>query len=102
MLRITVEIVPFGDESMTRKIGEMVVANKGTTVDGSMYDAWATDEHGEEMYAELKGYQRSHGFWELLRLLLEVMILEKPEVPQDESSHAQRLKARLLKNWEKK
>lgn len=99
MLRITIDLVPFGDESMKKKIGEMVIANKTITMGTANYEAWASDDKGFEGFAELRDFDRSKGPWELLRLLLEAMLLESHTPSEKPESHAQRLKAKLLKNW---
>jgi hypothetical protein len=101
MLRITIDLVPFGDEEMTKKIGEMVIANKTMTLDSANYEAWAADDKGFEAFAELTDFDRSKGPWELLRLISEAMLLEDHQPDQEPQSHSQRLKAKLLKNWGK-
>jgi hypothetical protein len=91
MLRITVELVPLGDEDRKRKIGEMVIANDGA----GGYEAWtAPDKWSSEpaRYGVLKGYDRSQSVWELIRIMLECIRLEKHKIPRKKDSLAQRLK----------
>lgn len=99
MLRITVELVPFGDEKKVRKIGEMVLANIG---DGTgrfgEYVGWAAPDtwSGEPArFGVLKAYDRAQSVWELVRLMLEAIRLEKHKPPRAKDSLAQRLKAKL-------
>lgn len=95
MLRITVELVPFGDEDRKRQIGEMVIANDGH----GDYAAWTAPDgwSGEPArYGVLLNYDRSQSVWELIRLMLEAIRLEQHKVPKAKDSLAQRLKRKLL------
>lgn len=71
MLRVTVHLVPFGDESRATKIAEMVIANTGTG-DGSYEGMTAPDDwSGEDVtYGKLVHYDRSQSVWELVRQML--------------------------------
>ena len=67
MLKVIVEIWPFGDEKSKRVIGEMVIVNEGT----------GSPEHGD-YYAladgkkvKVKDFTRAHGFWSLLYRVLD-------------------------------
>ena len=100
MLRVTVELVPFGDESNTRKIGEMVIANTGKNeYDPSLndYQGWtAPDAHsGEPARFGIVQFVRSQSVWELIRVMLEAIRLEGHEPSTDENSIGQRLLKRL-------
>ena len=97
MLRITVELVPFGDESNTRKIGEMVIANTGRVGELNSYEGWtAEDEHsGEPAMFGRVNFDRRQSVWELVRLMVESIRLEKHEPYQDLDSVSQRLLKRL-------
>lgn len=99
MLRVKVELVPFGDESLARQIAEMVVANTGDNpYGGHSYEAWtAPDSHSGEpaKFGRLSSFDRSQSVWELLRLMLEAMRLEDHEPFMDEQSISQRLLKRL-------
>ena len=100
MLRITVELVPFGDESNTRKIGEMVIANTGKNeYDPSLsdYQGWtAPDDHsGEPARFGMVQFDRSQSLWELIRVMLEAIRLEQHEPSEDKDSVSQRLLKRL-------
>ena len=98
MLRITVELVPFGDEINKKKIGEMVLANTGSNEDGTCsYSAWTeADSHSEPaMFGKIKSFNRTQSVWELLRLMLEAIRLEKHEPVTDELHVDQRLKNKL-------
>jgi hypothetical protein len=100
MLRITVELVPFGDEKRKRKIAEMVIANDlSGGYDTGGYQAWtaADDWSGDkDMYGKLSAFDRSQSVWELIRLMLEVIRLERPKAPKEKDSLAQRLRKRML------
>jgi hypothetical protein len=85
MLRVTIELVPFGDESATKKIGEMVLANDATGRHNiGNYEAWTAPDNwsGEPArYGVVKNYDRDQSVWELVRLMLEAIRLEdhKPD-----------------------
>ena len=63
-LRVTVEIVPFGDESLKREIGRLNISN-------ITYDRTRENEYGEISDYIVKGHRRSDGFWELVRKAIE-------------------------------
>ena len=46
MIRVTVEIVPFGDESSTRQIGKMEIWNLGTTNTKSLLETGDICDYG--------------------------------------------------------
>lgn len=99
MLRVTIELIPFGNEENKRKIGEMVIANTGDGT-GALgdYEAWtAPDSHSNEplMFGKLKGYDRRQSVWELIRLMLESIRLEKHKPDKEKTSLSQRLKLKL-------
>lgn len=62
-LRVTVEIVPFGDKSQKRTLGVINISNV-------TYDPSWENEYGEVSDYEIKGHRRSAGFWELIRKVL--------------------------------
>ena len=100
MLRITVELVPFGDENRKRKIGEMVIANDGSgDIETASYQAWiAADDHSGEpaMFATLAHHDRRHSVWELIRALIGVARTSSCIPDTEDNSLSQRLKKRLL------
>jgi hypothetical protein len=67
MIRVRVEIVPFGIESDAREIGQMIIANDGT---GDKYSAnygfVYADTHGDHHEGTVKNFSRSKGFWNLV------------------------------------
>lgn len=94
MLRVTVELVPFGREAEKQKIAEMVIANN--TLGG--YEAWTApdDWSGEPArYGYLQDHDRRKSVWELIRLMLECIRLEDHKPKQDKGSLAQRLYNRI-------
>jgi len=66
MLRVTVEIVPYGDESRARSIATVTIANVGPDVpDGTPCDYHVTGErqwkqtgHWERSVAKVRGFER--------------------------------------------
>lgn len=74
MLRIKVELVPFGDESKVKQIGEMVIANAGMNKDGTFrYESWTSEDSagGEpQKYVKIHSFDRDRSFWHLVRNIL--------------------------------
>ena len=72
MIRVTVELVPYGDESLKKKIGSLVVANMGTkglTTGDYWYNGVYEDDTCGKHYAGAL-HTRKNGIWHLLHLLL--------------------------------
>ncbi len=72
MIRVTVELVSFGEEDRKKTIGTLEIANDGTgdSVTGN-YTVRAYDERDEWVRTKVKGHKRQLGFWVLLRLALQ-------------------------------
>ena len=101
MLRIKVELVPYGDETKTRQIAEMVIANVNsldTPQHLSRYEGWiaADDWSGEpSLFGRVNNFNRSQSVWELIRLMIGAAKHEHHAIDTDENSTTQRLKKRL-------
>ena len=99
MIRVTVELVPFGDNGKAKKIGEMVIANTGSVGgDTASYEAWiGPDDYtkSKAIFGRLENFDRSKGAWELIRLLTEACLLEDHKEDKKKDSHCQRLKKKL-------
>ena len=73
MIRVRVDIVPYGNEDHSEQIGEMVLANVRDYGFGlCAYDA-VYKVKGDEApsYVSQIKHQRQGGFWELIRKILE-------------------------------
>jgi hypothetical protein len=72
MLRVTIEIVPFGIEERAEVLGTIKIANINTTKDNRAdykYVVW--DKDIEELISgEVKKHQREKGFWCLVHKIL--------------------------------
>jgi len=67
MLRVRVEVVPFGVESNSREIGQMIIANDGTgDFSSGNYVFVYSDTHGEYAEGTVKNFARAEGFWKLV------------------------------------
>jgi hypothetical protein len=67
MLRVRVEVVPFGIESDSREVGQMVIANDGTGDNSSAnYGFVYANTHGEHSEGTVKDFARANGFWKLI------------------------------------
>ena len=71
MIRVTVELVPFGIEESKKTIGIMNIANDGTgdRLTGN-YEARLEDDAGTEATVMVKGHKRGDGVWTLIRRAL--------------------------------
>jgi hypothetical protein len=67
MLRITVDLVPHGDESRVQPIGEMIIANDGTGSEefSNYVFAMHDDKRGTD-FGTIEDFYRNAGFWELI------------------------------------
>ena len=79
MIRVTVELVSFGDESLKKIIGEAKIINDGT---GDMYEGNYKVINTEDIKAwedsVVKGFPRlDKSIWDLLYLSLKNVVGEK-------------------------
>lgn len=74
MIRVTVELVPFGDENKAKVIGSMRIWNDLTgDREISNYGVSLTEESGKVHSKEVKNHIRQEGVWRLIRrALIEV------------------------------
>lgn len=71
MLRVTLEMVPFGVEAAKRTLGVMEISNiGGTPKDGNYKITMSQREKEHFAEAELKHYPRKNGAWSLVLLAL--------------------------------
>lgn len=74
MLRVTLDIVPGGDESRTRTIGMLEIARTTSRSDPEDYTVYVWAEDGELVNiftVEQHGY--AQGAWELVRRALDIL-----------------------------
>lgn len=62
MLRVTIDVCPYGDESQARMISQMKLGNVNTVGDIADYVVIIEDEE----VAKVEGHERSKGPWELV------------------------------------
>jgi hypothetical protein len=103
MLRITVELVPLGDESRKRVLNTMVIANVNPG-QFSDYEGWtsADDWAGDpEMFGMVKNHDRRKSVWELIASMYNNMVNKRQIPDPDPNSVSQRLRHRLrpMKNY---
>jgi hypothetical protein len=73
MLRVTIELVPYGVESEARKIATMLIANDGTGDHRTGNYGYAfnyTDRSGDIATGVIKNFPRSNGAWSLVKKIL--------------------------------
>ena len=68
MLKITLEIIPFGDTTLTRTIGSITISNVGGTVSNGHYE-YKMDQG--PTIGHLRNFQRSKGAWALVSEVLK-------------------------------
>ena len=98
MLRVIVELVPYGDETGARKLVEMLIANDG---DGcgthSNYEGWISSDSwtkDKPRYGKVKDHDRRQSVWILIAKMGEACL---PKFNPDSTSDslAERLRRRL-------
>ena len=98
MLRVTVELVPFGQETGARKIVEMLIANDGDG-DGThcSYEGWISSDSwtkDQARYGKVKDHDRRQSVWTLIAKMGEACMPKfMPDTYSD--SLAERLRRRL-------
>jgi len=100
MLRITVELVPFGDESQARKLVEMLIANDGNgNGDGTHcdYEGWISSDTWTKdgpRYGKVTEHDRRQSVWTLIAKMSEAC-LPRFTPSRSSDSLAERLRRRL-------
>lgn len=79
MIRVKIELVPFGDESKVTTIGELKIVNDGTgtkDIGNYIFEAKDIDDIGcglSQMYiiaqGQVKNHNRATGVWPLLKVI---------------------------------
>lgn len=74
MLRVTVELIPHGDESKRETIGELEIWNTGFgTKEIGIYDAQISERCNLMGFKEDIEHTRGEGFWKLIVKALQSM-----------------------------
>jgi len=74
MLRINLELVPFGEENNKRSLGEMIIGNVGQDDEGTY--SYVVFLNKEEI-GNVHRYERSKGPWQLVQQAIELLPPEK-------------------------
>jgi hypothetical protein len=83
MLRITIELVPYGDEARARVIGTAKIWNDGTSDERPMYGNYEGIIDGQKLRVE--GHERREGVWTLVYKFLCAKLLPNIQGPVGES-----------------
>lgn len=77
VLRVILQVVPFGDEERAYEIGRLDIFNKGPIADAHQYGVL---DFGSEpgMYSDTLVHFRKDGAWELVRNALETLEIKGP------------------------
>lgn len=81
MLRVTIELVPHGDESRKRTLGTMDIINTGKNAgrpEFGDYIVHKSDEQGD-VEVRIHNHRRDAGFWLLLSRAAMCAYYEKPK-----------------------
>ena len=72
-LRVTVEIIPFGNEDKKYEIGSLEISNLGQTENG-VYNYIATQfSDGYKLKEMTLSHNRNDGSWQLIRKVLNLL-----------------------------
>ena len=73
MLRLTLEVVPFGFEEQTRRLGEIRIIHEASRLDQEKadYRVEALFDTHIDATRRIKDFDRSQGAWALVRMVLE-------------------------------
>lgn len=84
MIRVKVDLVPFGYEDKAYQIAEVVIANDGTgdSFFGN-YIVARKSNNDTVQFAKVRDFQRSEGVLELIKLCIEAKE-EQPDNPDNE------------------
>ncbi len=71
MLRITIELVPFGYEDMKRTIAGITIINNGTgTNEYGNYEYELVDDRGDSIKGKLKDHERDQSVFKIVQAVL--------------------------------
>jgi len=87
MLRVTLEMVPFGDERRRRTLGTLEIANTTPFLNAEtgQYRAHLVDEE-VDLHHELTHWPRKRGAWHLTHAILEGMFGKCPMTTKGKKS----------------
>lgn len=95
MIRVTVELVPFGDDSKAKVIGRILIANTGvgnaTTGYYASITEYNTDRGAYISKAEVTDFSRKEGVWSLIH-----KVLTADQCNESDKLIFERLKKRLV------
>lgn len=101
MLRVTVELVPFGVEAMSKTIAELCIANTSTEDNIATYEFAGyqvkTDNKIEDFAGQITSYDRNQG---ALNLVAEVLLAPKKEFEEVKQAENLLSKTRLVNTGE--
>lgn len=83
MLRVTVEIVPFGEESRKRTISTLEIGNLQGYGDVCDYICRLKDGEKDETFY-VRNHERKKGAWELIRRVSECYVMPETREEKDE------------------
>lgn len=99
MIRVTIELVPFGMEAMSRTIAEVCIANVGGEKDKNIanYEASGyevgTDKKITEFATKIAGYDRNEG---AVRLVADILLAPREKFEEVELAERLIQKTRLM------
>lgn len=85
MLRVTIELVPYGNEDEAREIGKMLIANDGTgdyRTGNYAFVYTYTDRDSQVARGTVHKFPRSLGAWSLVKKILNKTSEETTELTE--------------------
>lgn len=79
VLRVKLEIVPFGEEEKAREIGRLDIFNKGPINDACQYGVIEMTPTSGGLHNDTIIHFRSDGAWELVRHAIEGLDIRGPK-----------------------
>jgi hypothetical protein len=83
VLRVKLEVVPYGNEDKAYEIGRVDIFNKGTLIrDGKKmceYGVIQLDKKNTGLFDDSVFHYREHGAWTLVHTVLDNLCIDGPE-----------------------
>lgn len=92
MIRVTVELIPFGREEDASVLSRMLIANTGVGDYITGHYAAITEINNEQVKAEVTDFRRKDGEWALIH-----KVLQAEQCPDSMKLIFERLSKRLVK-----
>lgn len=79
MLEVIINLVPHGREAARTELGRLVITNTLTHPNRPQYGNYAVYDEDRNLVGEVSDYDRSLGFWELVKQVLQNSTLNEKD-----------------------